>query len=440
VRTPSARLSSAVLLLAALACSGEPETMAPTDPDQGPIAAAQAGTRVIDVSPGTNPVSFGTVQSPFESATPTTQTFTVTNVGTKVTSGLAVSITGAGAAAYSIKSGDDGCTGRSLALSGKNKSCSVKVTFAPSAAGSFSAALNVTVAQPKATVLVNLGGTGANATSIVVRSAVTGADVSVSFTTTGGLVPATFALSNGGSRTYQEMAPGSYTVSEVTPAGHTLISLDCTFLGAGTSASTSLSLSTASITIASGGSIDCTFTTTAIIATLSGTVFDDPDLSGTKGAAEPGHGDVTVNLKDGAGTTTLQTTTTGSDGSYAFTTATGSYRIEVVAPAGTAITTSNTQPRSLTVSSATVSGLDVGVNTFNIRTTARACSSDNSPVAGVSVQLFSFATGADDKVTTADGTATWLGPMGDYNLHVPGTTVLFRVSNQNPVLDNGFCG
>jgi hypothetical protein len=68
-------------------------------------------------------VSFGTIEGPFESATPATQTFTVTNVGTKVTSGLAVSIAGTGAAAYSIKAGDDGCTGRSLGLTSKNKAC-----------------------------------------------------------------------------------------------------------------------------------------------------------------------------------------------------------------------------------------------------------------------------------------------------------------------------
>lgn len=83
--------------------------------------------------------------------------------GTKVTSGLTVAITGAGAAAYSIAAGDGGCTGRSLGLTTKNKTCTVKVTFAPSAAGTFAAALTVTVAQPKAQVSVNLTGTGAAA-------------------------------------------------------------------------------------------------------------------------------------------------------------------------------------------------------------------------------------------------------------------------------------
>jgi hypothetical protein len=48
----------------------------------------------------------------FAIATATTTTFTVTNQG-KVTSGLTIAVTGAGAAAYSIAAGDDGCTGRS---------------------------------------------------------------------------------------------------------------------------------------------------------------------------------------------------------------------------------------------------------------------------------------------------------------------------------------
>jgi hypothetical protein len=177
MRTPSTRLPWAALLLAALACSGESDPMAPSGGDV--MAAVQAGARVISVSPSSNPVDFGTIQGPFGSATPTTKTFTVTNVGTKVTTGLAVSITGTGAAAYSIGAGDDGCSGRSLALSGKNKTCSVKLTFAPTAPGSFTAALNVTIAQPKALVSVSLSGTGADPLTVTIDQAAGQADPAI---------------------------------------------------------------------------------------------------------------------------------------------------------------------------------------------------------------------------------------------------------------------
>jgi hypothetical protein len=417
IARPLSALCAVLSLALTTACGGDTDTLAPGG-DERLLAAAQ-GTRVIEVAPSTNPVSFGTVQSPFESATPTTQIFTVTNVGSKVTSGLALSITGTGAAAYSIKPGDDGCTGRSLQLSGKNKSCTVKVTFAPAAAGTFTAALTVTVAQPKATVTVNLSGSGAYATSITIRSAVTGSDVSVNFTAAGGLTPASFALANGASRTFSGAAPGPYSVTETTPTGYRLVNLTCTASGAGTSVNTNVLQAT--ITLASGGSVDCVYTTAEFIAVLSGTVFDDTDLTGAKGAGETGHAGVTVNLKDGSGITTLQTTTTGNDGSYSFNAATGSYKIEVVAPAGTAITTQNAGPRTVDVTSADVLGLDVGVNTFNIRVKISSCST-GLPREGSSVTL-----SGDTRLTDADGLATWLRPEGQYNLRTSWAISVFTL-------------
>ena len=417
-----------VPLLAALGCGGETDLTAPGDPA---AAAAPSDSRTVEVSPGSDPVSFGTVQAPFESAAPATQTFTVTNAGTKVTSGLAVSITGSGAAAYSIKPGDDACTGRSLQTSGKNRSCTVKVTFAPSAAGTYLAALNVSVAQPKAAVTVNLSGAGTNGTSIVIRSVVQGADVSAQFVTGGGLSLSSFNLGNGGSQTITNAAPGQYTVTETVPAGYNATSLLCTSSGNGTTFSVNGVIAT--LTLAAGGSIDCTFTIGEIV-TLRGTIFDDNDIDGQKAAGEPGHSGLTVRLRNSDGTATVAQTMSDTDGRYAFPgVAAGSYRVEVEAPEGLAITSANAQPRFVTVTNTSVSGLDFGLGSFTIAglvnvTVSGFCGSGNPGAEGVTANVYTYAppfgnpTFLTSATTGSDGVFRVLLP-----LNAPGQAYLVEV-------------
>ncbi|HYC33200.1 MAG TPA: SdrD B-like domain-containing protein [Gemmatimonadales bacterium] len=433
MRTRHARLMWSVPLLAALGCGGETDLTAPGGPAEIANAAGPSGSRAVEVSPGSDPVSFGTVQAPFESALPRTQTFTVTNVGTKVTSGLAVSITGPDAAAYGIKPGDDACTAKSLQTSGKNRSCTVKVTFAPSAAGTYLAALNVSVAQPKATYTVNLSGSGTNGTSIVIRSMVQGADVSAGFVTGGGLSPSSFNLVNGGSRTITDAAPGEYTVTETVPAGYDPTSLVCTSSGNGTTFSVNGVI--ASVTLAAGGSIDCTFTIAEIV-TLRGTVFDDNDIDGQKAVGEPGRSGAAVLLKNSDGTITLDETSSDAGGLYTFSgVAPGSYLIEVRVPEGTAITSPNAQPRFVTVTNTSVSGLDFGLGSFTIAglvnvTVNGFCGSGNPGAEGVAAKVYTYAppSGAPTFLTSAttgsDGVFRVLLPVNapgqGYLVEVPG--------------------
>jgi hypothetical protein len=133
-----------------------------------------------------------------------------------------------------------------------------------------------------------------NCGKIIIRKVTEGGDASFGYTTTGGLSPATFSLSNGQSRTYSDatqVQPGSYSVTESTlPAGWTLKSLVCSASGTGTSYTTSAA--TASITMASDGVVDCTYTNhinahPSIATTLSadtivvgGTVHDSSALTG----------------------------------------------------------------------------------------------------------------------------------------------------------------
>jgi hypothetical protein len=151
-----------------------------------------------------------------------------------------------------------------------------------------------------------------NCGTIKIRKVTENGDDTFGYTTTGGLSPATFNLSNGGLRTYGPgtVLPGSYSVSESTvPTGWTLKSLVCTASGAGTSATPSGA--TVSITMAPGGIVDCTYTNhTKIqptIATqlsknpvaINETMHDSATLSGATGDAG---GTVTYHAYAGANT------------------------------------------------------------------------------------------------------------------------------------------
>ncbi len=135
----------------------------------------------------------------------------------------------------------------------------------------------------------------ANCGRIVIHKVTENGDASFGYTTTGGLSPATFNLSNGGTQTYgppSQVLPGDYSVTESTiPAGWTLKSLVCVASGSpGTTVSTSGA--TASITMTPNGLVDCIYTNhinvpTMLTTTLSagtievgGTVHDSATLSG----------------------------------------------------------------------------------------------------------------------------------------------------------------
>jgi len=162
------RCAVLVLLTAYLAaCSGSDQRSV-TNPDGATLErATSAGTRRVTISaarPITNPYVVPSVTGPFSATNKSVTTFTVTNTGSKVTSELVVALsnTTADATAFSIASGDDECTGHSLGLEAKHNSCTVKVTFSPSRAGTFTGTIAVTLAQPRTVTAVNLSGAGVN--------------------------------------------------------------------------------------------------------------------------------------------------------------------------------------------------------------------------------------------------------------------------------------
>ncbi len=141
-------------------------------------------------------------------------------------------------------------------------------TFAKSRASS---AFNAEVKDFIAPAAVNITNCG----TIKIHKVTENGDGTFGYTTTGGLSPATFNLSNGQTRTYgpDTVVPGPYSVTESTvPSGWTLKNLTCTATGSGTSASPSLATATASITMAPQGVVDCTSVHDS--ATLTGATAD----------------------------------------------------------------------------------------------------------------------------------------------------------------------
>jgi hypothetical protein len=91
-------------------------------------------------------------------------------------------------------------------------------------------------------------------------------DSTFSYSTTGGLSPASFTLKNGGAQDYgNQVHQGSYSATEADPApNYALSSINCSAssLSHGSTVSTDLATRTASFTLNASDTIDCTFTNT----------------------------------------------------------------------------------------------------------------------------------------------------------------------------------
>src|SRR3954447_7256101 len=152
-----------------------------------------------------------------------------------------------------------------------------------------------------------------NCGSITIHKVTENGDSTFNYTATGGLSPATFSLSNGGSQSYPSVDPGTYTVTEnALPAGWSFKNLVCTHSG---TASTSVdnALRKVTITEGTGGVVDCTYTNhtnlnptiattlSATTANIGDTVHDSATLTG---ATSDAGGTVTYHAYAGANTCT----------------------------------------------------------------------------------------------------------------------------------------
>ena len=142
-----------------------------------------------------------------------------------------------------------------------------------------------------------------------------------------------------GSYSFTGLAPGTYSVQFVEPAG-----FDFTLLNAGANvaldsdADPAMNGMTDPVTLVAGENnttLDAGLVPEPPLpASLGDFVWEDLDGDGIQDAGEPGVGGVTVNLKDAANSV-IDSTTTAADGSYSFTgLAPGTYSVQFVEPAG----------------------------------------------------------------------------------------------------------
>ena len=172
----------------------------------------------------------------------------------------------------------------------------------------------------KASISRAIGG----ATIVIIKDAVPDDQQDFSFSTTGGLVPATFDLDDDNdptlpnTQTYTGLAPGTYTVTEADPSpGFLLTAITCTAGGTGDVPSR-----TATITLTPGATVTCTFVNEKQLGTIviekTAVGGDDTFDYTATGTGLPG---------------SFQITTSGGSGSQTFASLVpGSYTVTESAP------------------------------------------------------------------------------------------------------------
>ncbi len=155
--------------------------------------------------------------------------------------------------------------------------------------------------------------------SITINKVAQGGNRTFNFTSTGtGISPSPFSIttvSGTGSQLFSGLAPGSYTVTETVPVGWNLSTLTCTDP---TSNSTgNVGTLTATINLAAGESVSCTFTDVAqgSITIIKNTVGGDATFGYTASAALG----TSFNITTSGGTGNHGTTTGLSAGPYTVT-------------------------------------------------------------------------------------------------------------------------
>ncbi|MEZ4990989.1 MAG: SdrD B-like domain-containing protein, partial [Saprospiraceae bacterium] len=167
--------------------------------------------------------------------------------------------------------------------------------------------------------------------------------VTVNLKDAGGTVIATTTTAANGSYSFDNLAPGTYSVQFTDlPADYYFAPLD---VGSDdtidSDADPANSGMTTTVTLESGDSYQDFDAGIITGASIGNFVWEDLDGDGIQDGGEPGVGSVTVNLKN-AGGTVIATTTTAGDGSYSFNDLEpGTYSVQFVLPANIVFTTLN---------------------------------------------------------------------------------------------------
>jgi hypothetical protein len=241
---------------------------------------------------------------------------------------------------------------------------------------------------------------------------------SFAYTTTGGLTPSTFNLSDDGVQTFTDVQSGSYSVTETNPgAAWSLTDLSCTVSGSGTSATPDKPNRVVSITIAADGNVDCTFTNTKLpTLTVTKTVVPAADpgkfnlaIDGTNYATNVGNGGSTgaqiVSIGQHTASESAGTgTTLGNYDSVIGGDCASNGTVTLAAGDNKTCTITNSRKPTLTVTKVLVPSTDTGKFNLLIDGTAYASNVGNGGTTGAQI----VSVGSHTASETA-GTGTNLG-------------------------------
>ncbi len=217
------------------------------------------------------------------------------------------------------------------------------------------------------------------------------------FTTTGSLTPSTFNIDTikTNLQEYDNVTPGSYSISETSQSGWDLTALSCTSLNGNSTTSTNQSTGTATITnLAAGDTVICTFTNTAKGSLTVNKITIPTGITTTFNINATGSGTITGG---GAGTVSITTPKTYevTPGTYyvSETPATGwtedtsnCQGVIVAAGKNSSCTITNTELSNLTIVKNTVGG----DGTFDFIATGSGLSNFSlTTVSGIKSKTFS---------------------------------------------------
>ena len=254
------------------------------------------------------------------------------------------------------------------------------------------------------------------------------AGVTVQLLNGSGVPTGTTAITDAnGNVSFTGLAPGSYQVSVVTPAGDSV---------------TQLTNIATPIILTAGGTANA-IEGVYVPAAFTAHIYTDSNANSTQDGGEPNLAGVTVQLLTGAGVPTGRTAVTDANGNVSFTgLVPGTYQIAVVPPGGDTVTQQTNVATPVTLTSGVTANAIEGVfapATFNAHvytdTNGNATQDGGEPnLAGITVQLLNGSgvpTGRT-AVTDANGNVSFTGlTPGSYEIAVvtPGGTTVTQVSN-----------
>ncbi|MCR0980779.1 SdrD B-like domain-containing protein [Roseomonas populi] len=219
-----------------------------------------------------------------------------------------------------------------------------------------------------------------------------------------GAVVATTTTGSNGAYSFAGVAPGTYQVGFVTPAGTVFTAQDQGSNDAVDSDVNPGTGRTANITVASGGSAANVSAGLFTPTTVSGNAFVDANGNGIQNSDEAGAAGLTVQLVNTAGTV-VATTTTGSNGAYSFAgVAPGTYQVQFVAPNGTVFTAQDQGGNDAVDSDANATGRTGSITVGSGQTAANVSAGFFTPVSFAGT-VFTDTNGDGIQGTGESGTA-----------------------------------